>query len=80
MTPTPHPGWALRLRRQKAHIQLIEMAYYLGISAPYLYDLECGHRRLSPTRHKAYLAALRCRKPNAGLTPPATPTALPVNS
>jgi len=63
MKSTPRLGCALRLRRLKSGIQLLDMAAYLGISAPYLYDLEFGHRRLTNARRKEYVAALRCLKP-----------------
>ncbi len=61
MTPTDSPS-DLRLRRRLANIKLVDMAEFMSISAPYLYDLEHGNRRFSTHHRTAYaqgLAALR---------------------
>ena len=65
-----HPA-ELRRRRLTAGIQLVEMAAHLGISAPYLYDLEHGNRRLSPEHHELYLIGLNLlAQTTAGLSKP----------
>ena len=68
---------ALQARRRRARIKLVDMAAHLSISAPYLYDLERGHRRLSEQHRLAYeqgLATLpagnRQYQPTAGLSKP----------
>jgi hypothetical protein len=61
MTPTDSPA-DLRLRRRLANIKLVDMAEFMSISAPYLYDLEHGNRRFSTHHRTAYaegLSALR---------------------
>lgn len=57
MTLTDSPS-ALRLRRRLAKIKLVDMAEFMSISAPYLYDLENGNRRFSPQHRATYAAGL----------------------
>ena len=42
-------GSNIRVRRQAAGISLREMATRLGVSAPYLSDIERGNRRVKMT-------------------------------
>lgn len=51
-------GDALRQRRLKAGISLREMARRLGLSAPYLCDLEYGRRTWTQERVDDYLGKL----------------------
>lgn len=63
MKPTEAPA-ELRRRRLAAGIQLIDMAAHLGISAPYLHDLEHGNRRLSPEHRLLYSLGLKLLAPS----------------
>lgn len=51
-------GAEMRARRRKAKLSLRSVATRLGISAPYLCDLELGRRAWSEERAQAFLAAL----------------------
>lgn len=51
-------GDSLRQKREAAHISLRSMAADLGISAPYLSDLERGHRHWSPALRARFEKAL----------------------
>ena len=69
MTPPDSPS-SLRLRRRAARIKLVDMAEFMSISAPYLYDLEHGNRRFSPVHQDIYLVGLVALhpKPTAGVS------------
>lgn len=55
MLPT---GRQLRARRLALALSLTEIAAALGISTPYLWDLEHGHRPMDEAKRRRYLAAL----------------------
>ena len=52
------PGPALRRRRQGHGVSLRALARAMGISAPYLVDLELGRRAINPTLQRRYRTAL----------------------
>jgi len=54
----PPTGPQLRARRLALDIPLIEIAALLGISAPYLWDLEQGNRPMDAERRRRYERAL----------------------
>lgn len=59
-----------RILREKAQIGVRALARAMGISAPYLIDLERGHRRFTEelqALHDDALATLTNKKPNAGM-------------
>jgi len=56
MLPT---GPQLRARRVALDVSLTEIAAFLGISVPYLWDLEHGHRSMDEAKRRRYAAALR---------------------
>ncbi len=51
-------GPQLRLRRKTLNLSLTEIASALGISAPYLWDMEHGYRPMSDAYRQAYGRAL----------------------
>ena len=68
MTPPDSPS-SLRLRRRAARIKLVDMAEFMSISAPYLYDLEHGNRRFSSAHRNTYLTGLAAlQQPTAGVS------------
>jgi transcriptional regulator with XRE-family HTH domain len=59
MPPTPKPA-TLSMRQTRLHheLSLREVARTMGISAPYLLDLELGRRTLSPRMAGAFFSAI----------------------
>ena len=55
MLPT---GPQLRARRVALDVSLTEIAAFLGISVPYLWDLEHGHRPMDEAKRRRYVSAL----------------------
>lgn len=56
------------LQKRAAHVGLRALAREMGISAPYLWDLENGNRPVSPTlrqRHARALGKFKVKQPNA---------------
>lgn len=54
-----HNSIRIRRHRLKAKLSLRQLASRLGISAPYLHDLENGRRKLSVERRKQITSAIR---------------------
>lgn len=52
----------IRQVRQRAGLSLRRVAARCGITAPYLYDLEMGHRALNMERRRQVLEAIRVMK------------------
>lgn len=57
-------GKSMRLKREVAGISLRSLARLLGISAPYLSDLERGRREWNSVRTNAYFNALEQARAN----------------
>lgn len=53
-----NPGSALRARRERSGVSLRALARAMGISAPYLVDLELGRRPVNPTMGRRYRKSL----------------------
>lgn len=51
-------GAYLKAKRQRAKLRQKHVADRMGVSVPYLSDLENGNRQWSGERRQAYLAAL----------------------
>jgi transcriptional regulator with XRE-family HTH domain len=67
----PHIGLQKRILREKANIGIRPLAREMGITAPYLIDLERGYRRFNDelqARHADAITRLSAdNKPSAGL-------------